>query len=443
MSYEPDAGGLFFDPATEQTVLAAALDNPHLVRAVADLDPQVFWVPAAQELHAVIRSLLADGEPVDHVSAARRAAARAAGPNAAQAASARVIALMGKASNAVIGFHLDRLRVLHHARQVKEVAVRLEQFATQATQTDDAELMRQGVDSTLDELQLLRAMESGAVTDDDLPLSLTDLLHTEETFDWLVPGLFERTDRLILTGFEGTGKSVLLAQMALCVAAGLNPFLGFASGEPRRVLVVDCENSTRQTRRRYSKMMGAVEMLCRKNNMAMPDWSKQLRFVIRPEGIALNEVRQVQRLERNIRATNPDLVVVGPLYRMHTLDTKDEQAAKELTNVLDRLRIKHRFALIAEAHVSHGSREARALRPTGSSLFLRWPEFGMGLRPAAGTDHEEHPSKVDMVPWRGGREERAWPTTLQHNFHGLPWTADDKYWLRCEQAGVKVAGGFL
>lgn len=438
------AAGVFFDAAAEETVLSAALDNPHLVRPVAELDPGVFWVPAAQELHAVIRSLLADGEPVDHVSVARRAAARASGPNSAQAASQRIIGLMGKTVGAVIGFHLERLKGLQQARAVQEVAVRLQQMTTQATQIDDVEMLRQAVGTAVDDLMLLRAIESGAVTDDDMPPSLSDILADRETHDWLVPGLFERTDRLILTGFEGTGKSFLLAQMALCIAAGINPFLGFPSHEPSRVLVIDCENSRRQTQRRYRRIAQEVEKLTVSNNMAAPDWSKQMRFVIRPEGVALNEPRQVQRIERNIRAVNPDLVIVGPLYRMHTLDTKDEQAAKELTNVLDHLRIKHKFCLIAEAHVSHGStREARALRPTGSSLFLRWPEFGMGLRPSPGTEDEEHPSKVDMVSWRGGREERVWPKNLTHNYRGLPWKADDKYWHRCEQAGVKVAGGFL
>jgi len=41
-------------------------------------------------------------------------------------------------------------------------------------------------------------------------------------------------------------------------------------------------------------------------------------------------------------------------------------------------------------------------------LFMRWPEFGYGLRPDADDDH-----LLQLVSWRGARDERAWPTHLR------------------------------
>ncbi len=68
------------------------------------------------------------------------------------------------------------------------------------------------------------------------------------THDWLVPGLLERQDRVILTGPEGGGKSTLLRQMAVQFASGIHPFGGDLF-EPLRVLLLDLENSSRQVHR--------------------------------------------------------------------------------------------------------------------------------------------------------------------------------------------------
>ncbi|WP_024801167.1 AAA family ATPase [Nocardia sp. BMG51109] len=427
-----------FDSGAERLVVLAPLDNPHLLPAVVALPPAVFVQGLHQELHAIYRALVADGEPVDHLSVSRRAIARL-GIGKGKAVESFVISSLGKTTGTAIGFHVERLHTLAKARAVDTSAIRLRQFAEESVTGGDAETLRVGVDRAIEELNAIRADTSSVITDDDLPPSLADVLGYSEEYDWLVPGVLERTDRLILTGFEGTGKSYLLAQVALCIASGLNPFGGFPGGEPGRVLVVDCENSERQTARRYRRMRGMVEKCCSRAGVQVPDWSKQLRFVLRPEGVALNDPREFAKVERAVRATDPDMVIVGPLYRMHTLDTRDEQAAKELTDRLDELRVRYRLALVAEAHVAHGSgREARALKPIGSSLFLRWPEFGLGLRPAQGTEEEEHPSKVDIVAWRGGREDRVWPSYLRHDFQRLPWLADERYWMRLEQAGVKA-----
>ncbi|WP_101376776.1 hypothetical protein [Saccharopolyspora spinosa] len=41
--------------------------------------------------------------------------------------------------------------------------------------------------------------------------------------------------------------------------------------------------------------------------------------------------------------------------------------------------------------------------------------------------------KVDVVAWRGSREERSWPTALQHG-QTLPWTpADPGYYLYADR----------
>ena len=69
------------------------------------------------------------------------------------------------------------------------------------------------------------------------------------------------------------------------------------------------------------------------------------------------------------------------------------------------------------------------MRPAGSSAWLRWPEFGYGLRRAKEDDGGEHPNVVDVVAWRGSREERCWPQRLVRGRDGLlPWRPSHEYY---------------
>jgi replicative DNA helicase len=116
---------------------------------------------------------------------------------------------------------------------------------------------------------------------------------------------------------------------------------------------------------------------------------------------------------------------------MSLLNILEEQAAQALTSILDGLRARHHFALVCEGHAGHAKtgEGSRGVRPIGASLFLRWPEFGWGIRADEEHRGEEHPSVVDVISWRGGRDERDWPTGLQHG-HELPWSPTADYWDR-------------
>ena len=48
----------------------------------------------------------------------------------------------------------------------------------------------------------------------------------EEPPEWIIPGLLQRGDRMLVTGETGAGKSLLLAQIGVQVAAGIHPFTG-------------------------------------------------------------------------------------------------------------------------------------------------------------------------------------------------------------------------
>lgn len=230
----------------------------------------------------------------------------------------------------------------------------------------------------------------------------------DEVYDWVIPGLLEATDRVIWTAGEGVGKSELQLQLAVTVASGIHPFTRVPM-KRRRVLLVDIENPERQLRRRVRTML----------ERAGDAYQGGLKLTEqRSAGIDLRDPRDFRWLDRHCELEKPELLVIGPLYKTFRVKGResktDETAAEEAAYALDRLRQRHGCAISIEAHSPHGDSNDRAgLRPYGASLWMRWPEFGFGLKPVPAA------REVEVKSWRGMRDrEREWPERL---FVGTRW----------------------
>lgn len=238
--------------------------------------------------------------------------------------------------------------------------------------------------------------------------------------DWVIPGLLERGDRLLLTGFEGLGKSMLVRQIAVAAAAGIHPFDtdNRNNYQPKRVLFVDCENSETQGRRKMRPIAWATKHLHR------PAVEGNMYVLHRANGIDLSTSDADWLLEQ-VTAQQPDLLVIGPFYKLHALNTNEEQHARLVAAVLDQARSISNAALLTEAHAGHGEPgKARSVRPIGSSLLLRWPEFGYGLanNPLSIPDERDRCTQIDVIAWRGPRDDRDWPKHLEYGDPGaFPW----------------------
>lgn len=238
--------------------------------------------------------------------------------------------------------------------------------------------------------------------------TLDEILQGSDEYDWLIPHLLERKDRLIVTGPEGSGKTTWVRQMCVLSAAGINP-VTFEQIRPLKVLVVDAENTERQWRRATRLVVADAARAGVVNPGANIHVAAGHRIDI-TRGSHLSEIHRLIDIHK------PDAVFIGPLYKLVNRAITNDDDAAPLIVALDSLRERD-VALVMEAHAGKaaGADGTRDLRPRGSAALLGWPEFGLGLRP----DPEE-PNCVDVVRWRGDRDQRSWPKRMYRG-HSWPW----------------------
>lgn len=272
------------------------------------------------------------------------------------------------------------------------------------------EAYREGTPGTLAATaasRFLAIRDGEAATDDLTALTVAELLEQgDDEPEWLIPGLLEKRDRLMLTGEEGLGKSHLLRQFAIAAACGIHPF-DLTPLTPIRTLVIDCENTWSQVRR---KVRPAVEEMARVGS----DPREQM-MVDCTNRMDITRDRDLARIHQLLDAWQPQLVVIGPLYRLVPRALQNDDDTAPVLAALDTIRDRGAAVLI-EAHAGHaiGKGGVRDLRPRGSSSLLGWPEFGYGMR---GIGAEGY---CDLVPWRGNREERDWPKRMRRA-EGYRW----------------------
>lgn len=383
--------------AEEALLGAAMLSTDALETAATEVESEDFYLPSHQAIHTTLRKLWESGivrpDPVlvaDELSA-QNLLEQVGGTAQLQAIQAMTPSTSNSSRYAQIVVEMATLRRLLRASwEIGQLA-----FDHQGNVAETVDLARHMIGQV--ELPVNGGIPSADVA---------RFLEVEDKYDWLVPGLLERRDRVIVTGGEGNGKSTLLRQLAVMLAAGMHPFR-FYHTDPVRVLVVDVENSPAQIRR-------AIEPLV-KTASRRESWNPDnLRIEVRSEGLDLTQRHDARWLMERVAANRPDVLLTGPIYKLMTGNPIDEEPARKVARLFDMLRAKYDVTCILEAHAAKAANGApRNLAPYGASLWLRWPEFGYGMRPDTDAGHiDGRPAAVFWEPWRGARDQREWPARL-------------------------------
>lgn len=253
------------------------------------------------------------------------------------------------------------------------------------------------------------------------PVDLLDMLGSDERPpDFIVPGLLERGDRGIISGGEGGGKTTLFRQFGVQIAAGIHPFR-LDEMPPRRVVHFDFQERQPQSEREYVKLRQRVDQRVGRGFLTVHH---------RRHGMNILNGGDRRWLRDGIGDAAAEVVVIGPIYRMFKApkgaSKHDEEVAEEVQLALDEISEElGGLVYLLEAHSPHGSMNDRAgWRPIGASAWIRWPEFGFGLRPLKVREGEVRSRGVGLVRFRQDRDRhRTWPGTLLYG-NVWPWEAD-------------------
>lgn len=206
-------------------------------------------------------------------------------------------------------------------------------------------------------------------------LSLAQLLAAQPAAPpacWVEPGLLPPQGILFVGGEPKVGKSLLVANLALALAAGCDR-AGFRVPARRRVLVCQFELPTPQFVARLAMMRRGMGAGADENLLV--DTRASGHLLSAPQGLNhfLNAARQARA----------EVIVLDPLYSAHDQDENDTRAMAALCQSLLRLRDASKAALIVVHHVrkSVGREEigsafrgSSALHAVGDSyLLLRRP----------------------------------------------------------------------
>lgn len=405
------------DVMPELAVLGAALIGKGGHDGVLALQPNDFQSPKNEIIHSAMKAMILRGDTPDPITLSAELEGRGQlyGPNSA-GGSLYLHELVGVVPVADNGWYYARIvREATRVRLAKDAATRLANSMTNQTASEFIGecLARHSAD--------LEAIPDALDEDQSEIPTINDLFEKQFEHRWLIKDLLHRRERVVLTAFEGTGKSVTLSTWACALAAGLHPYTGEGIGDGLRVLLVDTENDEEETQHRFRWIGDRINQLG-----GEPGWAKRIFQQIRPEGLDLAG-KDREWFQRVVSNTAPDLIVMGPAYKlMGAAKTSDDASILAWFAAMDVVRVKHDVAMIIEAHSGHAKDEdgARSVRPFGSSVWLRWPQVGIGLRRNKEFDPgREHPEVVDVVHWRGSRGVRDWPDILKRGRDGeMPWT---------------------
>lgn len=404
-----------WDLKAEQWLIGAAMNRRRVMHEVVEmLEPDDFYRPQHQIIWLAMVSLYAQGYECDPVSLWGVIEEREQ-QNEATGIRGRLYlhdlyddamsVLPGTASQLA-----NRVRELSGRRRIIDHGTRMIQAAYMmgADLPDVVALAQAEVSAAMMSAADARSIRA------DLSDVGTFLRRVSERQDIVIPGLLERQDRVIIVGFEGDGKSTLSYQLAVCAACGIHPFT-FEPIPPIRVTIMDWENPPHLIRRKVGLLQPAAELI----GTWRPD---NLHVLAHPAGIDLTRQSDQFRVMEIVRQTKPDLVIAGPILKMLTDDGKQGSEAlhSQFTRFWDRVREAYGPAVWFEHHAPKGERGARELTPFGSGVYMRWPEFGIGLK-------RGRKGELLLSRFRGDREEgRCWPEKITRNTGShprFPWQA--------------------
>lgn len=430
--------------AAEQNIIGAAiLARPMRDKsipahnAILSLESSDFTDHRLRVIAAVVRDMITKGLPIDQATVCGELEARAKLNTPGGAGGSLFV--FGLCAEHVVPASAD-----YYAEQVR-MATRL-RILQEHSRALAASCENEDAGANLDDLlrahrAALDAIPGPLNSDDSDEHDQVKVIMSEQDkpTDWVIPGWLAREDRVVMVAGEGIAKTTMLRQFAICVGGGLNPWNGRRVADGHRVLFIDAENSRAQSRRAYQWLASRIV-----RPTIATGWADRIIHKTRNDGVDLPG-RDAKWFMDVAARVSPDVLILGPAYKLMRGDPQKDRDVQDLLDVIDKVRVQQNCAVLVETHAPHGTRESRHMRPYGSSVWLRWPEIGIGYQRDnnPGVEQFPRPKNLESVDWRGQREDRDWPDFIEYGDRDkreMPWKPARLDWEPSIDLGYQIPG---
>jgi hypothetical protein len=224
----------------------------------------------------------------------------------------------------------------------------------------------------------------------------------EEDINWLVDGILERGANGVIVAEPKVGKSWLAADLAICLALGVD-FLGRKVPRAVKVAFVSREDNPSLTRWRLCALFRAKrggDPEAYKTNLWINtrEQSKQL---------LLDNDEQLAELMADLRIVQPEFLILDVLNTLHRKDENDNTEMRSVFERLDGIQREIGCAIGICHHYNKTGSGSMTMRMRGSSAIAGWCEWMIGLEiedPATKVRKTQFELKaaqpLDPVRWR-------------------------------------------
>jgi|GEM_PF-958605 hypothetical protein len=397
------------DREAEEMVAGTLLFFGHEVaeKVFAEVSPDHFYLDRPRHVFLAGLKLFSQGEPINLASIRDVLASEGQlGEGFLTWATGLERALIGPS-------FLDQyLKSLKKAKQARDLwRVLLE--AIQNYDERDPALLRDDLARRLEELgqdarrRLPQAEDAATFLARQLP---------EQMF-LIEPSLLPRGGKAFIGGAPKMGKSLLALHMSVALAAG-KPILTLFETRQSRVLYINLEVAEAPFQERLEQVAGTFSLSAEERKQAL----RQL-FVVSPGPIAINQQAGFLWLRGQIQRCLPDVVILDPLVKAHTLDENSGADMRVLLNSLDLLSREFGVSWLVVHHYHKPSALAghrtggQQLR--GSSVLFGDVDAVFGLSPEEKPTADGPPATILEITSRYGLPLNPIPLRLEQT---LAWS---------------------
>lgn len=381
----------------EESVIAAMFTSRVAAESAIEIcNASDFYYPRHSEVFAAIESLLKDGGGIDLITVVDRCISE--NPNTLVDPDFIITIQFATFSVANVGHYAQIVQRKSMGRRLQEAMNWINGDLSEGLDPYEA----------VDELEKVLATVGSKSTGKQEALTVSEIKNkAKDTSQWIIPGVFRRHWKVVITGFEGGGKGVLLRMMCMAAAQGIHPFTQRRM-EPIRTLLLDAENPD-------DAFLETAEMLERTLVDTLGSDYDETRFrTYQVRGFDLRNKRDLTGFKRELALQQPDLLAVGPLYKLKKKKPGEsyEDEAAAYIDIFDKIMATYNCGLLVEHHAKKGDgKSLRGLETMGSELWTAWPDTIYGLRP-----REENEHNLDLENQRGDRVAAMnWPDYIERD----------------------------